>query len=127
MALKPEISVMAALATGAVVYGVFQTSLPSVTDIRAAEQGSEDVQNSERAATWEAAALVGAISLIAKDPTIFIVGGAMTVILAWKYRHADMVNPLTHKAAEAHLTVDDVVKAQDRDAEVATPTFAQAI
>lgn len=127
MALKPEISIMAALATGGVVYGIFQTSLPSVSDVRTVEAQNVDIESAERGAAWEAAAVVSAISLIAKDPAIFIVGGAMVVILAWKYRHADMVSPITHRASEEQLTVDDVIQAQDKDAEVSTPTFATAI
>lgn len=96
--LKPEISIPAALALGVAVYGIFQVNLPSITEVRAAEMDNQDVASAERAATWEAAGLVATLSLIAKDPTIFLVGGAITVGLAWKYRHANMVSPLTGKA-----------------------------
>lgn len=112
MSLKPEMSVAAALATGVAVYGVFQVNMPNVADVRAVESGNADIQGTERLSTWEAAALVAGISLIARDPSIFIVGGAITVVLAWKYRHADMVSPLTHKASSM-LTVDQVVQAQE--------------
>jgi hypothetical protein len=96
--LKPEISIPAALALGVAVYGIFQVNLPSVTEVRAADMDNQDVASAERAATWEAAGLVATLSLIAKDPTIFLVGGAITVGLAWKYRHANAVSPLTGKA-----------------------------
>lgn len=112
MALKPEMSIAAALATGVAVYGVYQVNMPSVADVRAVESGNADVQATERLSTWESAVLVAGISLIARDPSIFIVGSAITVALAWKYRHADMVSPLTHKATAA-LTVDQVVAAQE--------------
>lgn len=95
MALKPEISVPAALALGVAVYGIFQVNLPSVTEVRAADMDNTHVAASERAATWESAGLVATISLIAKDPTIFLVGGAFTMLLSWKYRHANLVNPAT--------------------------------
>jgi hypothetical protein len=96
--LKPEISIPAALALGVAVYGIFQVNLPSVTEVRAADLQNKDVESAERAATWESAGLVATISLIAKDPTIFLVGGLITIGLAWKYRHANMVNPMSGKA-----------------------------
>jgi hypothetical protein len=95
--LKPEISIPAALALGVAVYGIFQVNLPSVTEVRAADMGNPDVAASERAATWESAGLVATISLVAKDPTIFMVGGLITLALAWKYRHANAVNPVTSR------------------------------
>ena len=106
MALKPEISVPAALALGVAVYGIFQVNLPSITEVRAADLGNKDVDAAERAATWESAGLVASISLIAKDPTIFFVGGLFTVALAWKYRHANLVHPLTGKATGAFSSFD---------------------
>lgn len=97
MALKPEISVPAALALGVAVYGIFQVNLPSLTEVRAADMDNTHIASAERAATWESAGLVATISLISKDPTIFLVGGVFTMALAWKYRHANMVHPATGK------------------------------
>ena len=97
MALKPEISVPAALALGVAVYGIFQINLPSITEVRAADMDNAHVMAAERAATWESAGLVATLSLIAKDPTLFLVGGAITIALSWKYRHANLVHPGTGK------------------------------
>lgn len=97
MALKPEISIPAALALGVAVYGIFQINLPSVTEVKAADMDNAHITSSERAATWEAAGLVATLSLIAKDPTLFLVGGAITMGLSWKYRHANLVHPATGK------------------------------
>lgn len=112
MALKPEISLGAALATGAIVYGTFQMHMPSTADLRTVESGNSDADSAERAATWTAAGIVAAISLIAKDPTIFVVGGGMTVALAWEYRHANHVSPLTGKVATKGLTSASVAAMQ---------------
>jgi hypothetical protein len=109
--LKPEISIPAALALGVAVYGIFQVNLPNITEVRAADMGDKDVDAAERAATWESAGLVATISLVAKDPTIFLVGGLITIALAWKYRHANMVHPATGKATGA-LTGAAVMGAQ---------------
>jgi hypothetical protein len=97
--LKPEISIPAGLATGALVYGVFQNATPSIADIRASAPNDNTIASTERMASWTAAAVVGGVSLIAKDSTIFVVGSAMIIALAWMHRHANMVNPLTGKAA----------------------------
>lgn len=102
LGLKPEVSVPVALATGGLVYGIFQMNLPNLTDVRAAPPKDGDVDASERLATWTAAAVVAGVSLIARDPNVFIVGGAMVVALAWHYRHANHVDPQTGKAGFMH-------------------------
>lgn len=93
MALKPEISLPVGLAVGALVYGIYQNGLPPVVDIRTAPQNHPDVEAAERAAAWTSAAAVAGISLIAKDPTVFIIGGSMVIIMSWWHRHANNVNP----------------------------------
>lgn len=111
MALKPEISIPAAAAVSVAVYGIFQLNMPNLTEVRANESDDTHIESAERAATWESAGFVGALSLIAKDPVIFWFGGAMTILLAWKYRHANMVSPLTGKATSSP-TSRDVAAAQ---------------
>lgn len=91
--LKPEVSIGVGLATAAVVYGVYTTALPNVADVRSLPQGTNDTVAAEKTAAWMSAAVVGAISLIAKDPTVFILGGSMVVALSWWYKHANTVNP----------------------------------
>lgn len=99
MALKPEVSLGMALATGTIVYAVHQNMTPSVADIRSLDKNNPDIQSAERAATWTSAAIVAGVSLLAKDPTIFIVGGAVTIALAWTTRHADQVDNVTSRAS----------------------------
>lgn len=123
MSLKAEISVPAALALGVAVYGIYQVNLPSVTEVRAADLDNKDVAGAERAATWEAAGLVSVLSLIAKDPTLFLVGGAITIALSWKYRHANAVHPMTGSAVR-RVTSPGIVVAQMPDASAQTSTGA---
>lgn len=99
MALKPDVSLSVALAVGAVVYGIYQNATPSIADIRSLESQNEDIQRAERGASWTAAAVVAGVSLIAKDPTIFVIGGTMVVVLAWTHRHADQVDTITKRAS----------------------------
>ena len=98
MALKPETSLIVGLGTATLVYGIYQAALPPIADVRVAESDNRDIQASERLASWTSAAVVAGVSLITKDPTIFILGGSMVIVLAWWHRHADQVSPLTGKA-----------------------------
>lgn len=93
MALKIENSVLAGLATATVVYGVYQAALPSSADIRSLDAQNTDVAGAEKVAEWTSAAIVSGVSLIAKDPTIFIIGGSMVIAMAWVARHANAVTP----------------------------------
>jgi hypothetical protein len=95
MALKREVSLGVGLATAALVWGVYNTALPSIADVRVGAPGDRDIAASERTATWTAAAAVAGISLLAKDPTVFVLGGSMVVALAWWHRHSNQYNPST--------------------------------
>jgi hypothetical protein len=101
--LKPEGSMVAGLATAAVVFAVYQTALPSVADARSAQPGNADLQAAERSAGYISAGVVAGVALVAKDPTIFILGGAMVIAMSWWHRHADMVSPELGKAVP-HFT-----------------------
>lgn len=105
--LKPEISIPVALATGVLVWSIYQNATPSYLDLRAAPANDKDVAAAEKLATWTAAGAVSAISLIAKDPVVFMVGGAMVIINAWWTRHGNRVNPMTGKATQIPVPAAD--------------------
>lgn len=99
MALKRETSLAVGLATGALVWGVYNNALPSIAEMRVSPAHDAHADVTERTATATSVAIVAGISLIAKDPTVFILGGAMTLVLAWWYRHANAVNPMSAAGA----------------------------
>jgi hypothetical protein len=88
MALKPEASIMSGLAVAAVVFSIHSNFTPSTADMQGLPSGTKDVDRSERQATWISAGVVSAISLLAKDPTIFVIGSIATVAMAFTSRHA---------------------------------------
>jgi hypothetical protein len=90
---------MGALAIGSLVIGIYNFALPKLADERVAPAGDDDLATAEKTAGWASAAVVAGVSLIAKDPTIFVTGGLMIVGLSWMHRHGNWVNPLTGKAA----------------------------
>jgi hypothetical protein len=97
MSLKPEVSLTVAAATGALVYGIFQAELPSKADVHAADAHNQYISRSVSVAGWTSAAAVAGISLLAKDPTVFVVGGAFAAFLTWRAKHASYTNPATNQ------------------------------
>jgi len=88
MALSPPASIGTGLAVVGVVYAIHSNFTPSMADMQGLPSGNQDVDAAERKATWLSAGVVSAISLLAKDPTIFVLGSAATVALAFFSRHA---------------------------------------
>lgn len=97
MALKPEFSVMGGLAVAAIVFAVHSQATPSQADIQALPQGTPDIDRAERNATYMSAAVVSGISLIAKDPTIFVMGAVMTTAMALWTRHSNWTESIGGK------------------------------
>lgn len=86
--MKPEYSVMSGLAVSAVVLAIHTNATPTQADIQALPAGNADVDAAERRATWMSAGIVAGISLLAGDPTIFVMGSAATIGMALMTRHA---------------------------------------
>ena len=95
MALKPELSLGASLAVMALDFGIYQLHMPQTADIKSSAPHNSAIESSRKAATWTALAACGALSLLAKDPNLFIFGGGFAVALDWYYRHANSVHPGT--------------------------------
>ena len=98
MSLDRKTSVGVGLATiglVAVTYGQF---CPNAADLRAGTPNDRMASGSEKAARWTAGALVTLVSLITKDPTVFVMGGSAVVAYSWQHRYANMVNPMTASA-----------------------------
>lgn len=97
--LKPEVSLPVGLAVAAVVYGIYSNMTPTIAEIRHADAQDANIAASRKAAAWTSAAVVAGISLMAKDPTIFIVGSFSVVAIDFLTRHANEVNPATGTAS----------------------------
>jgi TRAP-type C4-dicarboxylate transport system permease small subunit len=81
--LKPEASIGTGLAVCAVVYAIHSNFTPSMADMQGLPAGNPDTDAAERKATWLSAGVVAGVSLLAKDPTIFVLGSAAPIALAW--------------------------------------------
>lgn len=95
MNLKPSEEIQVSALSAAVVYGIFQLNAPNLSDVKAAPAGSKTVHGSVKTATWTSAVVISGLALLAKSPTIFIVGSVMIIGEGWKYYHANATNPKT--------------------------------
>lgn len=62
MALKAEVGLAVAAATGALVYGIFQVEVPNMADVHAAPAHNPFVSRSVNSAGWTAGVAVAGIS-----------------------------------------------------------------
>lgn len=95
MALDRNVSVMGSLATLAAVFAIHQNVTPPIADIQGMPAGVADIDVAERRATWMSIGVVSLVSLLAKDPTIFVVGSAGTFAMSMLTKHANWTEPLT--------------------------------
>lgn len=91
----PEGSLTLGVAVAALVYGVYTFSSPPTAVIQATKPGDINIEAARKKAAWTSAAVVGAVSLLTKDKTIFVLGGTMLIALDWHMRHANAVSPET--------------------------------
>jgi type IV secretory pathway TrbD component len=109
--LDAKISIPVALATSAVVVGVYAHFLPSNADARSIVPNVH-LEGAERTALLTAVGVAAAISLVAKDPVPFWFGGLLAVALSWSHRYANYVDPSTGKLSELPTAADDARRYQ---------------
>lgn len=121
--LKPDQSVMAALATAALVYSVYQIDLGNVSNVQATSANHPTLEASRKKAGYTALALVSAVTLITKDTNIAVIGFGSIVAMEVHYRHAIMASPETGKivppAPSAYQPADNVVPITDQGTQAA--------
>lgn len=93
--LSGENSIIASLATVALVEAVYQSKVGPVSDAHATEPFDINLSAATQKAGWMALGIVAALGLLAKDLNIFILGGATVIANELVYRHALMTHPGT--------------------------------
>jgi len=113
MSLEPSASLGTGLAVAGVVYAIHSNMTPTVADIQALPAGNKDVDKSEKKATWLSIGVVSGISLLAKDPTIFVIGSFAVIGMALITRHAnwtETANGMLHaNPGQSGVSANDVV------------------
>jgi hypothetical protein len=92
---KPEDSIVAGLATVALVYAVYQNDLGPASSVQATPANHPTLETSRKKAGYTALIMVAGVSLLARDPNIVILGGAAIIAMELHYRHAIMADPDT--------------------------------
>jgi hypothetical protein len=92
---KPEGSVVAGAAVAALVYATYSQSVPNASVVHATQAHDTNIESGRKKAAWTSAAVVGGVSLIARDPTIFVLGGLVLIALDFHARHANATDPAT--------------------------------
>lgn len=112
MALEPHASIGTGLAVAGVVYAIHSNMTPSNADIQSLPAGNKDIDSSEKKATWLSIGIVSGISLVAKDPTIFVIGSFAVIGMAlitrqsnWTETKTGMLNPSPGQSA---ISADDL-------------------
>jgi hypothetical protein len=93
--LKPSEELQVSAITTALVVGIWQLDAPNLSSVKAAMPNNSTVHSSVKTAAWTSAVITAGIALLAKSPTVFIVGGVVTVLESWKYYHANATHPQT--------------------------------
>lgn len=84
-----EASIGTALATAAIVYGIYTVNTPPSSTIHATRANDVNIQKARKKASITAAAAVVAVAALSQDVNVFILGGAMLIGLDFACRHAN--------------------------------------
>jgi hypothetical protein len=95
MSLSREVSVATGLATAVLVYAIYSNMTPTLADIRVSRSNDSELASAEKTGAWTAAATVAAISLITRDATVFVIGGATVLALSWTHKYANGHDPMS--------------------------------
>ena len=93
--LKPEGSIVAGLATGIMVYAVYDRSLPNAATMHATDAGDINIEAARKKAAWTSAGVLSVVTLLTRDVNVFVLGAVVLFALDMHTRHANMSNPDT--------------------------------
>jgi hypothetical protein len=93
--LKPEGSITMGIATGILVYAIYDRSLPDASTMHATKPYDVNIEAGRKKAGITAAGAVAAVSLLTRDANVFILGGIVLIALDIHARHANVTNPGT--------------------------------
>lgn len=93
--LKPEGSIIGGVAVAGSVWAIYNMNVGPVSTAHASDANHAALESSRKKSGYTAFIFVSAITLIAKDVNIGILGFASIIAMELDYRHAIMVSPVT--------------------------------
>lgn len=101
MALKQESALLTGLGVAAVVLGITAVHMPTVAAARASAPDNKHIDSARKTQTAIAAGVVVLASLLAKDPTVFVIGGTVVIAVDMAHRLANHTDNQTGKLVTA--------------------------
>jgi hypothetical protein len=95
--LKPQESVVSGIATGVLVYAIYNQSVPNTAVMHATPANDINIEAGRKKATWTAAGVLAGVTLLTRDANVFILGGIVLIALDWHTRIANASAPDTGK------------------------------
>jgi hypothetical protein len=92
---KPSESVTVAIATGILIYSIYDRALPDAATMHATDANNINLDAARRKATITAAGALSGVTLITRDINVWILGSAILFALDFHARHANASNPDT--------------------------------
>lgn len=111
--LKPEGSVMAALAVAGTVYAVYQLNVGSTAEAHATDANHPALESGRKKAGYTSFILVSGLFLLTKDGNVGTLGYGSIVAMEIAYRHSIMADPNTGRiqapAETAYQPAENVI------------------
>jgi hypothetical protein len=92
---SPQGSVAMGIATGVMVWAIWDRSLPDAATMHATRPYDINIESGRKKAVYTSAAVLSAVTLLTKDVNVFILGGIVLVALDVHARHANITAPDT--------------------------------
>lgn len=95
--LKPENSYVAGIAVAGTVYAIYSMNVGNVAQAHATDANHPALESSRKKAGYTSFILVSALTVLAKDMNVGILGFGSIIAMEVSYKHAIMANPATGK------------------------------
>jgi len=89
----PQGSITLGVATGVLVYTIYDRSLPDAATMHATKAYDSNIEAGRKKAVYTSAAVLSAVTLLTKDVNVFILGGIVLIALDVHARHANVTAP----------------------------------
>ena len=93
--LRPDNSVVVGIATGVLMYAIYDRSLPDAATMHATTANDINIEAARKKATLTAAGVLSGITLLTRDVNVWILGAGVLFALDFHARHANASNPAT--------------------------------
>ena len=93
--LKPEGSIAIGIATGVLVWAIFERGLPNMAVMNATPANDINIEAGRKTAVLTSAAVLAGVTLLTRDVDVFILGSTVLIALDWHARVGNARSPET--------------------------------